>query len=107
MKHTRNRNQSAETNTFLHSLPRYVFALVGLGLVFFAIPASQAKAAVFTVNNLNDDGAGSLRQAIISANTSAGADQIQVNAGVGTINLVSPLPVITDTVSIINLNTGS
>jgi hypothetical protein len=107
MKNTGNRNQSVEARTFLRSLLPYVLALAGLGLIFFAIPASQARAAVFTVTNLNDDGAGSLRQAIISANAGAGADQIQVNAGVGTINLMTPLPVITETVSIVNLNTGS
>lgn len=107
MKNTRNLSQSAETRTFLYSSIGYFLAIICLGLVFFADPASQARAAVFTVTNLNDDGAGSLRQAIISANASGGADQIQVNAGIGTINLVTPLPVITDTVSIINLNTGS
>lgn len=77
------------------------------GAFVFAFSASQAQAAVFTVSNLNDSGTGSLRQAILDANGMGGADAIQVNAGVGTINLATPLPVITETVSIINLNTGS
>lgn len=75
-----------------------------------ALSASQARATTFTVTNLNDSGVGSLRQAILDANSTAGADRIEVNApgsGVGTIDLLTPLPAITETVAIINLNTGS
>ena len=60
-------------------------------------------AATFTVTNTNDSGAGSLRQAIISANSSAGADQISFNipgAGTQTITLFSPLPLVTGAVTI-------
>src|ERR1700733_15317808 len=50
----------------------------------------------FTVSNLNDSGAGSLRQAITSANAAGGADLIQFSTGgkmafIGTINLASQL----------------
>ncbi|MES2647629.1 MAG: T9SS type A sorting domain-containing protein [Bacteroidota bacterium] len=48
----------------------------------------QSYAAVFTVINNNDAGAGSLRQAVIDANASAGADIINFNI-TGTINLTS------------------
>ena len=60
--------------------------------------------ATFTVTNNNDSGAGSLRQAIIGANTTGGADDIVFNIGSGgvqTIALQTPLPAI---VSQINLD---
>jgi hypothetical protein len=43
----------------------------------------------FTVNNLSDSGLGSLREAIIQANSTAGIDSINFNSGLagGTINL--------------------
>lgn len=63
--------------------------------------ATIAHAATFTVTNAGDDGSGSLRQAIASANGSAGADIIEFAAGVtGTITLASALPQIVDEVSI-------
>jgi hypothetical protein len=53
----------------------------------------------FTVLNLNDQGSGSLRQAILNANSSHGADVI--NFGVaGTITLASALPTLTGQVNI-------
>jgi parallel beta-helix repeat protein len=47
--------------------------LLGLGL------ASRTSAATFTVTTTADSGAGSLRQAILDANTAAGADTIDFN----------------------------
>lgn len=83
-------------------------AFLGLSFVFFiTLFAGNVDAAIFTVGNLNDSGAGSLRQAILDANANAGADEIRVQAGVGTINLLTPLPAITETVSIINFDVGS
>ena len=56
--------------------------------------------STFTVMNLNDGGPGSLRQAIMDANSHAGADVIDFNVA-GTIRLTSAaLPAITDTVNI-------
>ncbi len=59
--------------------------------------------ATFTVTNVNDSGAGSLRQAISDANAAGGADTINFNivgAGVHTISLSSALPSITGQVTI-------
>lgn len=60
-----------------------------------------ARAATFTVSNLNDSGSGSLRQAITAANASAGADTIEFQAGLtGTINLSTRLPTFTSDLTI-------
>ncbi|MFN3404697.1 MAG: hypothetical protein ACK40G_11415, partial [Cytophagaceae bacterium] len=51
------------------------------------------------VTNTNDSGPGSLRQAILDANSEAGHDSIKFNLGAGgpfTINLLSALPNLTD-----------
>jgi uncharacterized repeat protein (TIGR01451 family) len=58
----------------------------------------SSPSATFTVINTNDSGAGSLRQAIISANSGAGADNISFaipGSGTQTINLLSQLPALT------------
>ncbi|HEV7765788.1 MAG TPA: choice-of-anchor Q domain-containing protein [Thermoanaerobaculia bacterium] len=49
-----------------------------------------ASAATYNVSNLNDSGAGSLRQAVLDANGSGGADTITFQAGLtGTITLTT------------------
>jgi hypothetical protein len=59
--------------------------------------------ATYTVTNVNDSGAGSLRQAILNANANVGTDNIYFNI-IGshpyTINLLTLLPDITDRVII-------
>ena len=55
--------------------------------------------ATYTVSNLNNGGAGSLRQAIADANAS-GTDDVIVFDIAGTVNLSTKLPTISDTVSI-------
>jgi hypothetical protein len=71
--------------------------------VLFALASFPLSATTFTVTNVNDSGAGSLRQAILDANGSAGADTIEfaiAGGGVHTIALASSLPAITDAVTI-------
>ncbi|MBX3474179.1 MAG: right-handed parallel beta-helix repeat-containing protein [Planctomycetes bacterium] len=76
----------------------------------FVFACGLAAQNQFNVSNLNDSGAGSLRQAILDANATPNqmvsmvpvADEIRFQAGVtGTITLASALPVITEGVSII------
>ena len=61
------------------------------------------QAATFQVENAKDDGAGSLRQAILDANEASGVDEIHFNIpgnGPHTIKPATPLPAIGDPVSI-------
>ncbi len=63
--------------------------------------APAAEAATFTVTNTNDSGAGSLRQAIETANTDAAADTILFQSGLsGTITLTSGQLDISESVTI-------
>ena len=63
----------------------------------------SALSATFVVVNTNDSGAGSLRQAMLDANTFAGNDAITFDipgAGPYTISPTSPLPTISEAVTI-------
>jgi len=67
------------------------------GWMVLLVAAGAADAATFTVSNANDTGAGSLRQAITSANATTTPDIITFNvsqAGVVQISLQSGLPAI-------------
>ncbi len=71
--------------------------------VLLMLLAASAQAATFTVINTLDSGAGSLRQAIIDANTAAGADTIIFSipgSGLHTISPATNLPNITESVII-------
>ena len=71
---------------------------LGAGLV---IAPMVAEAATFQVTNLNDSGAGSLRQAVIDANGAAGADEITFQAGLtGAIVLTTGQLYVTDSLDI-------
>jgi parallel beta-helix repeat protein len=59
----------------------------------------RALLSALLVSNLNDHGGGSLRQAILDANTNPGADVISFGVA-GTITLARALPTITGTVTI-------
>jgi nitrogen fixation protein len=76
---------------------RIVLCLAALCVAF------RLSATTYTVTTTADSGAGSLRQAITDANGNAGADTIHFNivgGGVHTIVLATPLPAITDAVTI-------
>lgn len=61
--------------------------------------AADSPSSTFVVTNTNDAGPGSLREAIIDANANPGADLIDISTS-GTVLLLSPLPVITDSVTL-------
>lgn len=68
---------------------------------------STADAATFTVTNTSNTGAGSLRNAINSANA-AGPGNHVININVtGTINLASPLPQLNNNITINGPGTGT
>ena len=75
-----------------------LLALAGLMIMLSGLGRAE-PAATWTVSNVQDSGPGSLRQAILEANAAPGTDVIQITA-VGLITLLSPLPVITEAVSI-------
>ena len=70
---------------------------------FLFLLAANTSAATFTVTNTVDSGPGSLRQAILDANASAGPDTIAFaisGSGVHTITPATLLPALTQTVTI-------
>jgi len=72
-------------------------------LVVLMLLATSASAATFTVSSVADSGAGTLRQAIIDANTAAGTDTITfaiAGSGLHTISPATNLPNITEAVII-------
>src|SRR5688572_4926062 len=76
---------------------RFLAALVTV------VSISTLAADTYPVTNTNDSGAGSLRQAIIDANSHSGLDIISFNipgAGVRTITPATELPLITSPVTI-------
>ncbi|CAB4609633.1 unannotated protein [freshwater metagenome] len=71
----------------------------GAGAALLVAPSAGATAATFTVLNTDDAGAGSLRQALLDANTNSGADVVVFAAGVtGTITLTTGQLEVTDSV---------
>lgn len=83
---------------------RFVSSIArALGFALPALAAAPAFAATFTVTNTADSGAGSLRAAITSANTTVGADTIAFaipGAGPHKIAVATALPAITERVTI-------
>lgn len=75
--------------------------VAGSGGLLLATSSTAMANPVLTVSTTGDSGAGSLRQAITDANSTAGADVISFDAGLtGTIALGSDLPIITEAVDI-------
>src|SRR5438132_1481845 len=70
-----------------------------------AVPIVVAPGA--QVTNTNDSGPGSLRQAMLDAEATPGADPITFSAPPGTITLLSPLPIITQDLTITGPGAGA
>ena len=85
---------------------KYIFNSILALLIFLALGVASVKANIYTVTNTDDTGAGSLQQAILDANASAGLDTIEFNITVGSApftiqpTVANPLPVISDAVII-------
>ena len=87
---------------------KLAFTFAPVNRTFNSLAANQtanfaATRQNFVVTNANNHGAGSLRQAMLDANATAGLDTIVFNiplSGVHTINLLFALPEITDPVVI-------
>jgi parallel beta-helix repeat protein len=62
-----------------------------LAIAASVLAVSAARAAIFTVTNTDDSGAGSLRQAILDANANAGTDTIAFNIPGAGVHTISPL----------------
>ncbi|MFI5143227.1 MAG: IPTL-CTERM sorting domain-containing protein [Thermoanaerobaculales bacterium] len=76
--------------------------LISITAAVLLLAAMPAAGTVFQVTNLNDSGAGSLRQAVLDANANPGADSITFQSGLtGTIGLTSGEIAITDSVAIV------
>jgi predicted outer membrane repeat protein len=92
------KKSSAATDNFvIGPITAVGAALAGMG----AAVSPAADAATFTVTNLNDSGAGSLRQAIEDGNGAAGADNVVFQAGLtGTITLTGGEIGISDSLTI-------
>ncbi|HKR10428.1 MAG TPA: Calx-beta domain-containing protein [Pyrinomonadaceae bacterium] len=100
-------------NSLTATLTRIYRVVLIIGIASFIITADQVTNVgftfstptfqSFTVTNANDQGSGSLREAIVNANATPGPDTIVFNipgAGVKTISLSTPLPEITGQVVI-------
>jgi hypothetical protein len=100
------RYSSYAMKRFLHTTTRLGLRIVLLAVLLIVMlgisDTSGVQAASFLVTNTDDSGAGSLRQAILDANSAAGADTITfdftgVFATPQTIILSSTLPSVSDT----------
>ncbi len=84
--------------------PAWITTLASLLLIFFV--TSPARSQTYIVTNSSDSGPGSLRQAITAANSAQGPATIDFAKGVGTVQLQSALPIISQSVTI-NGGTGN
>lgn len=86
----------------MHRLVR----ILGLLAIAACLPIDGAAAASYTVTTTADSGAGSLRAAIAASNDPAVTDTITITA-TGTIELLDPLPIVSDDVTITGPGAGS
>jgi Calx-beta domain-containing protein len=82
-----------------------ILSVVGSTILVSQFPGwfvVEVHAATFTVTSTSDSGSGSLRQAILDANSNAGADVINfaIGSGIQRVTLTSLLPGITGPVTI-------
>jgi len=91
------RTMANASNQFKPQVGLFNFLLLaGVALCLgVTMHAPSADAATYSVDNLNDAGAASLRQAIIDANGNAGTDTINFTVS-GTLTLASDLPGISE-----------
>lgn len=99
-------NRCARTNPLATTISAYLQRQTQLaaatGLALTLATPGLIQAGTFTVTNTNDANAGSLRQAVLDANATPGADEIRFAAGVnGTIVLTSGTLGIDETITII------
>ena len=66
-------------------------------VVSLLLAAAPLWAAEYTVTNGNDSGAGSLREVIDTANSTAAADTILFDAAVSEVRLASPITIRAET----------
>jgi Ca2+-binding RTX toxin-like protein len=93
-KHRRRRHDRRVEHARVTAAKRTVLAGTGLSIGAALGMTATAQAADFTVSNLNDSGAGSLRQAILDANATPGADRVLFQSTLsGQITLGSELPI--------------
>ena len=88
-----------KVNTYFFSPKTGLHKTGLLAFAFFLFTISMSWANTYTVNNTDDNGPGSLRQAITEANDNPGADVINFSVA-GTLVLFSNLPNITDALTI-------
>ena len=72
-------------------------------IIAWGFCVGAASAATFVVTNASDAGPGSLRQALLDANATPGANRVEFNlpsSGVHTIAPLTPLPLITNSLTI-------
>src|SRR5947207_2413169 len=66
------------------------WSVAALRLALLTLGGSRARAATFTVRNLNSSGPGSLRQAVLDANAAAGPDDLGFDVSLAGAVLLAP-----------------
>jgi Ca2+-binding RTX toxin-like protein len=93
-KHRRRRQSRRVEHSRASGAKKKVMAGAGLSIGAALGMTGTAEAADFTVSNLNDSGAASLRQALLDANAAPGADRVLFQSTLsGQITLGSELPI--------------